>query len=140
MGWRKGRRLSPPANRKLLAEPQKVVWPLVGLRSLCHYRSARACRSRLTDSLWIACESDPCELPAFFRLKEISIGAADMNAGCRAGTTAQDILVAHEFAVVLAKRAGSSAVAGVGRVGAARPFPNVAEHLVKTLIFSRFVR
>ncbi len=96
--------------------------------------------TRPTDLLCVACESDSGELPAFFRLKEIAIGVADMNARCRAGTTAQDVLVAHEFAVVLAKCAGSSAVAGVGRVGAARPFPNVAEHLVKTLIFSRFVR
>ena len=61
-----------------------------------------------------------------------------MSAGCRAGTTAQHVLVAHEFAVVLAQRAGSSAVAGIGRVGAAGPFPNVAEDLVKT--FSRFLR
>ena len=86
----------------------------------------------------VACESDSGELPAFFRLKEIAIGAADMSAGCRTGTAAQDVLIAHEFAVVLAKRAGSSAVAGIGRVGAARPFPNVAEHLLKT--FSRFFR
>ena len=85
--------------------------------------------TRPTNLLCVACESDSGELPAFFRLKEIAIGAADMSAGCGAGTTAQNVLVAHKFAVVLAKRAGSSAVAGVGRVSAARPFPNVAENL-----------
>src|SRR5262245_31772657 len=60
-----------------------------------------------------------------------------------AGTAAQDVLVAHEFPVVLAKRAGSSTVAGVGRVGAARPFPNVAEHLNQVsmlLWFGRDIR
>src|SRR4029077_5510389 len=57
-----------------------------------------------------------------------------MSAGCRAGTTAQDVLVAHEFTVVLAKCAGNSAVAGEGRVGAACPFPNVAEHLNQVLM------
>ena len=85
--------------------------------------------ARPTDLPCVACESDSRELPAFFRLKEIAIGAADMNAGCRAGPTAQDVLVAHEFAVVLAKRAGTGAVAGVRRVGAACPFSDVAEHL-----------
>src|SRR5439155_18197502 len=91
VGPRKGRRLYPQANRKLLAEPQKkVVWPLAGLRSLCNYRSARACRSRPTDSLWIACESDACKLPAFLWLEEIAISAANMTARCCTGTATQD--------------------------------------------------
>src|SRR4029077_1279480 len=101
-------------------------------------KKRRVRRLRPTNSCWIACESDSGELPAFFRLKEIAIGAADVSARRRAGTAAQNILVAHKFAVVLAKRAGSSAVAGIRRVPAARPFPNVSEHLLKT--FSRFVR
>ena len=61
-----------------------------------------------------------------------------MTAGCGTGTTSQNVLVAHEFAVVLAKCARFSSVSGVGRVGTACPFPNVAEHLVQS--FSRFVR
>ena len=73
--------------------------------------AARVWRSRPTDSLWIACESDPGELPAFFRLKEIAIGAANVSARCGAGTAAQDVLVAHEFAVVFAQRAGRGAIA-----------------------------
>ena len=76
----------------------------------------------------------PGELPAFFRLKEIAVGSANVRARRGAGTAAQDVLVAHEFAVVFAERAGAGAIAGVGRVGAARPFPNVAEHLVKAQI------
>src|SRR5262249_1955031 len=82
-------------------------------------------------------ESESGELPAFFRLKEIAIGAADVTAGGGAGTAAQDVLVAHEFSVVLAERAGRCSVARVRRICAARPFPNVAEHLVKLPIISR---
>src|SRR5262245_31843174 len=92
---------------------------------------------RLTDLLCVSCESDSGELPAFFRLKKIAVGAADVRAGGGTGTTAQDVLVAHEFAVVFARRSGSSAVAAVRRVGAARPFPRVAKHLVKLQIVSR---
>src|SRR5262249_18834624 len=104
-------------------------WPLAGGQSLWHYRSAGACRSRLTDSLWIACESDSGELPAFFRLKEIAICAADVSARGGAGTATQNVLVAHEFPVVLAEGARRSAIARVRGVGAARPFPYVAENL-----------
>src|ERR1051325_12049810 len=101
-------------------------------RSLWHYRLVRAPRGCCpTDSLWIACESDAGELPAFFRLKEIAIGAANVSAGRRAGTAPQDILVAHEFAVVFAERTRCCAIAGIRRVGAARPFPYIAEYLVK---------
>src|SRR5207237_5083597 len=85
----------------------------------------------LTDSLRIACESDAGELPALFRLKEIAIRAANMSTRRRAGTAAQDVLVAHEFAVIFAERARCGVIAGIRRVGAARPFPYVAEHLVK---------
>src|SRR5207249_2259383 len=37
----------------------------------------------------------------------------------------------HKFPVVFAERAGPSAIAGVGEISAARPFPNVAEHLLE---------
>ena len=93
--------------------------------------------TRPSDLLCVARESDSGELPAFFRLKEITIGTADVSARGGAGTTAQDVLVAHEFAVVLAKRAGSGAITRVWRVGAARPFPNVAEHLNQLSIVLR---
>ena len=62
-----------------------------------------------------------------------------MSAGRGAGTTAQNVLIAHEFAVVLAQCAGSSAVAGIRRVSATRPFPNIPKHLVKKLTFLCFV-
>ena len=96
--------------------------------------------ARPTDSLWIACEPDSRKLPALFRLKEIAISAANVTARGGAGTTAQNVLVAHELAVVLAERARRGTIAGVGRVGAACPFPNVAEHLVKMLTLHEFIR
>ncbi len=54
----------------------------------------------------VARETDAGELPAFFRLKKIAIGRADVIARSGAGTAAQHHLVAHELAVVLAERAG----------------------------------
>ena len=48
-----------------------------------------------------------------------------------AGAAAQHQLIAHELAVVLAEGAVRSPVAGVGRVGAAGPFPDVAEELAE---------
>src|SRR4029077_20805441 len=85
-----------------------------------------------------ACESDPGELPPFFRLKKIAIGAADMGAGSGAGTAAQHVLVAHEFAVVFAERSGRGAIARIRRVGTARPFPDVAKHLLDLSLTWRF--
>src|SRR4029434_141099 len=96
-------------------------------------RSVVACP---TDSLWIARESDPCKLPAFFWLEEIAISTANVTARGGAGTATQNVLVAHELSVVFAEGAGHSAIAGVGRVGAPSPFPNVAEHLMKLPIVS----
>ena len=51
----------------------------------------------------------------------------DARRGAR--PAAEHELVAHELAVVLAERAGRRDVAGIGEVLAARPFPDVAEHL-----------
>src|SRR5215470_16002704 len=93
-----------------------------------------------TKSIWIACESYSGELPAFFGLKEIAIGAANVGARRGARTASQHILVAHELAVVFAERTGRSSIAGVGGVGAARPFPNVAEHLLQALSLLSLVR
>ena len=61
--------------------------------------------------------------------EEVAVGRADVAARRGAGAAAQHELVAHELAVVLAERAGGRPVAGVGRVGALRPLPDVAEQL-----------
>ena len=91
-------------------------------------------RRRLAISLRIARESDPGKLPAFFRLKAIAVGRPDVTARGGAGTAAQNVLIAHELAVVFAQRAWGCAIAGIWRIGAARPFPDIAKHLVKMSI------
>jgi len=116
---------------------EAVVRPLVGAQSLWHYRSARARRSRLTDSLWIACESDPCKLPAFFRLEEIAISSANMTARGGAGAAAQNVLVAHELAVVFAQCARRRPITWIRRVGRCASIPKHRQHLVKAFIVFR---
>src|SRR4029453_7371982 len=111
-------------------------WLLVGLQSLWHYRSAPARRSRLIDSLWISCEFDPVKLQTFSRLEEIGVSGANMTPRGGAGTATQNVLVAHELAVVFAERARRGAITGVRRVGAPRPFPNVAKHSLKPSVVS----
>src|SRR6266404_10011210 len=63
-----------------------------------------------------------------------------MTAGSGAGTAPQDVLIAHELAVVFAECARRSAITGVGRISAAGPFPHVAKHLVEMSILSRDCR
>src|SRR5947199_8859752 len=75
-------------------------------------------------------QTQPGELPARRRVEEIPVARARMARGRRMRAAAQDHLVDHEFAVVLAERAFGRAVAGIGRVGAARPLPNHAEGIV----------
>ena len=81
-------------------------------------------RERLTKST--GREPDAGELPTCIGGKEIAVGAANVVA--RGGDTAasQHVLIAHEFAVVLAHRAGGWSIAGIARVTAARPLPRGA--------------
>ena len=53
-----------------------------------------------------------------------------MGGGGDAGASAEDHLGGHEFAVVLAQRAGEGLVAGVAGVGGLGPLPDVAEELL----------
>src|SRR5438132_12721915 len=59
-----------------------------------------------------------------------------MSTGSGAGTAAQDILIAHELAVVFTKCAGHSTITRVGGIRAPRPFPNVTKHLAILSILS----
>ena len=54
----------------------------------------------------VARQPETAELPACVGREEIAVGRADVRARGRAGAAAQHVLVAHEFAVVLADRAG----------------------------------
>src|SRR2546422_5342950 len=74
-------------------------------------------------------EAQPRKLPACLRRKEIPVGRA--HVGCRrdARSAAQDVLAAHELAVIFTDRAGHRPVARVRPVVAASPLPDVAEGL-----------
>src|SRR3546814_10052175 len=54
-----------------------------------------------------------------------------------AAAAAQDELAAHELAIIFADRAGRSAEAGIGAIGAAGPFPDAAEHLLQRRVVVR---
>ena len=72
-------------------------------------------------------QPDAAELPARVGVEEVAVARADVIRGRRARSAAQHDLVAHELAVVLAERARRRRITGVGRVGAARPLPDVSE-------------
>src|SRR4029077_8199257 len=74
-------------------------------------------------------EPNPAELPLRFGRKEVAVARPDVTGRRRARAAAQDELVAHELAVVLADRTGERPVAGIRQVGGLRPFPDVAVHL-----------
>ena len=58
---------------------------------------------------------------------------------CSTGTAAQDHLVDHEFAVVLAHGARGRLVTGVGQIGAVGPLPDLVEQPGKIRCGSRCV-
>src|SRR3546814_8531370 len=60
-------------------------------------------------------------------LKEIAIAREDVPARWRARAALENELPAHELAVIFADRAFGRAEAGIGAIGAAGPFPDVAE-------------
>src|SRR5262245_42765494 len=77
----------------------------------------------------IACEAQARELPTRIRWKEVPVGCANVARWCRARSAAQDVLSAHELAVVLADRAAGKPKARVRTVVASRPLPDVTECL-----------
>ena len=77
----------------------------------------------------VVSQANAGELPALMRIEEVAVGGTRVALGCHARGAAQHVLAAHEFAVVLTERTGAGAVSRIRRVGALRPFPNVAEHL-----------
>src|SRR5262245_51388324 len=78
---------------------------------------------------YIAGQTNSGELPTRVRWKEIPIRRAYMSRRRRARTAAQDILSAHELAVVFADCAGGRLEAWISGVVAAGPFPNVSVKL-----------
>src|SRR3989304_657176 len=64
-------------------------------------------------------------------IEEIAIGPPHMALWRHAGAAPEHELIAHELAVVLANGARRGLEARVGEIGASRPFPDIAEHLLE---------
>ena len=90
--------------------------------------SVQSCSNRSSDA--VVDKPKPAELPARRWIEEISIARAGMSGRRRMGTAAQHHLADHELAIVLADRPDWSAIAGIGRIGAARPLPHEPEGIV----------
>src|SRR6185503_201675 len=75
----------------------------------------------------VASKAKSRELPASAWREEVAVGGAAMTARCGAACAFQNILAAHELAVVLADGSFGLGKTGVGSEGALRPFPDVAE-------------
>ena len=52
-----------------------------------------------------------------------------MGLRCHTGAATQDHLVDHEFSIVLANGTTCGLESGIWRIGALRPFPDIAEYL-----------
>src|SRR3546814_14146495 len=64
-------------------------------------------------------------------IKEIAIGCPHVPPGRSAASAFQHELPRHELAIIFADRACRRTKAGMGPIGAAGPFPYIAEHLAK---------
>src|SRR3546814_11757695 len=64
-------------------------------------------------------------------IKEIAIGCPHVPPGRSAASAFQHELPRHELAIIFADRACRRPKAGMGPIGAAGPFPSIAEHLAK---------
>src|SRR5690554_4975373 len=69
------------------------------------------------------------ELPAVVGVEEVPVTGTAVPGGSGTGAAAQDLLIAHELAVVLAQGSRCCPVAGVGQVGALRPLPGGTKKL-----------
>src|SRR5579884_3894381 len=69
------------------------------------------------------------ELPARGRREEVAVGSAAVPARSGAARALQHELPRHELAIIFADRAFGRSEAGVGRKGALRPFPDIAEQV-----------
>src|ERR1700722_20193228 len=77
----------------------------------------------------ILCQPDSHELPSGVGWEKVSVGAADMRLRSGARYPAENVLVAHEFAVVLSQGPRCRGIPRIGRVAAPCPLPNITKHL-----------
>src|SRR5262245_19864595 len=75
-------------------------------------------------------QAEPRELPTRVRREEIAVARAEVSRRGHARAASQNELPGHELAIVHADRAVDRAEARVRRERAARPLPDVAEHLL----------
>jgi hypothetical protein len=70
------------SKSEVLCGTADAGWVAVNEWAVTMALSFGACSAdaRPTDLVWIARESNPCELPAFLRLEEIAISASNMTA------------------------------------------------------------
>ena len=99
----------------------------IGLSDGRRRASAAWCACHVLRSVLVFGEPQAGELPAGRRIKEIAISQARMPGRRRQRRAAQYHLIDHELAVVFAERAGRRPLAGIRRIGAARPLPDHAE-------------
>src|SRR5438046_10470392 len=78
-------------------------------------------------------QTHAAELPARGGVEKIAVSRTRMirRRGMRAA--AQYHLIDHELAVVFSERTGSSAIAGIEQIGAARPLPGCPESFDKEM-------
>src|SRR6476661_3921689 len=72
-------------------------------------------------------KANPRKLPTRGWREEVAVGCPAVTARRCAACALEHELAAHEFSIVFAHCTGRSGEAGVGKIGALRPFPHVAE-------------
>src|SRR3546814_19635203 len=94
-------------------------------------------RSTRTDTLFpytTLFRSQAGELPALMRIEEVAVAGPRMAPGRGARPTLQHELAAHELAIIFADRAFYRSEAGIGQIGGAGPFPDIAEHVAQAAL------
>jgi len=111
-----------------------VMYDAAGLRRAAGRQAAIL--NRLVEDLRILSLADAGELPAFFRLKEIAVGGAEVIGRGGTGATPEHKLIAHELAVVFAQRSFRSGEAGIRGVLGTGPLPDITPDLLERRGFS----
>src|SRR3546814_5325052 len=67
------------------------------------------------------------------RIEEVAVAGPRMAPGRGARPTLQHELAAHELAIIFADRAFYRSEAGIGQIGGAGPFPDIAENVAQAV-------
>src|SRR5581483_11802655 len=88
-------------------------------------------------SVFVFCEAQAGKLPARRWIEEITVSWTGVTGGSRKRRAAQDQLIYHELAIVLAERARRSFISGIWRIRTARPLPDNSVSVGKCAAFCR---